>query len=187
MQKYEVLAIIINSLDEKKAEEQAKKSISEHVQSLGGNITFEDFWGARGFAYILKKEKWGYYFCAQFGIAPNALFELKRDWNIDKSIVRFLVEKVHPSAPALRPYTEMKKEFDALEKERKIAEMDKAPKKKVVRTEKPKEEKKESPAPKEAARDEKAPKKKEPKATEAPKDIVDKKLDEILEDSSLDL
>ena len=189
MQKYEVLAIIVNSLDEKKALEQAKKSISEHISSLGGKVSFEDFWGMRGFAYIIKGQKWGYYFCVQFEIDPALVSELKRDWTIDKSLVRFLVEKVDPKAPAPRPYEEMKKEFDALEKERKIVEMNKSPKKKGTR----------SPEEREAARKEVSEKEKkaetktpvstpsEPKKTATPKDIVDKKLDEILSDSSLDL
>jgi small subunit ribosomal protein S6 len=183
MQKYEVLAIIVNSLDEKKALDQAKKSISDHVKSLGGVITFEDFWGQRGFAYIIKGQKWGYYFCAQFDLDPAIVTELKRDWNIDKSIVRFLIEKVDPKAPAPRPYEETKKEFEALDKERKIVEMNKSPKKKEARTEERKE------APRKETLEKKAPVAvpSEPKKTATPKDIVDKKLDEILSDSSLDL
>ncbi len=185
MQKYEVLAIIVNSLDEKKALDQAKKSISDHVRSLGGVVTFEDFWGTRGFAYIIKGQKWGYYFCAQFELNPALISEVKRDWNIDKSLVRFLIEKVDPKATAPRPYEEMKKEFEALEKERKIVEMNKSPKKKGARTESTEAPRKETLEKEEKKAPVAAPS--EPKKTATPKDIVDKKLDEILSDSSLDL
>ena len=183
--KYEVMAIITNSLDEKAAEKQATDSVVQKIKELGGTITFEDFWGARGFAYMINKEKWGYYFVAQFEMDGEKILELKKDWNIDGKIVRFLVTKVDPRSPAPRAYEEMKKEWDSMEKENKIesklSDMD-APKKKTIKTEptkeivvEPKEEEKETKA-------------EEIKETPAPKkDLVDKKLDEILEDSSLDL
>jgi small subunit ribosomal protein S6 len=195
--KYEVMAIIVNTLDEKAATSQATDSVTKKIKELGGTVTFEDFWGARGFAYMIKKEKWGYYFVAQFEMDEEKILELKRDWNIDKSLVRFLVTKVHPKSDTPRPYTEMKKEWESLEKETtiedKLSGMD-APKKSVsakasgsVKTTPDK-----TPDKKEVSEEKTETKKpvaaKKEKAAPAPKkDVVDKKLDEILEDSSFDL
>ncbi len=188
--KYEVMAIITNSLDEKAAEQQATDSVTKKIKELGGTITFEDFWGARGFAYMINKEKWGYYFVAQFEMDGDKVLELKKDWNIDGKMVRFLLTKVSPKSAAPRKYEELKKEWDSLEKEdtieSKLSGMD-APKKKMAKpevkksvvVEPKKEEVKEEPKV--------AAKVKETPAPAPKKDLVDKKLDEILEDSSLDL
>ncbi len=192
MQKYEILAIMVNSLNEREALEQVKKSISHPIEAVGGHITFEDFWGARGFAYRIKGEKWGYYACLQFEAEPNEISELKKDWRIDKKLVRVLVTKVLPHMPAPKPYEEMKKEWEALEKERGIKDMTtktkfvkkatETPASEAPQTEKPKVAKKADVA-------EKVSHKEAPKSAPAAaqKDIVDKKLDEILSDSSLDL
>ncbi len=201
MQKYEVLAIITNSLDSKKAADQAKISISDHIKELGGTITFEDFWGERGFAYKINAEKWGYYFLAQFELDKDKVSELKKDWNIDKKLVRFLITKVEAHMEKPRKYEELKKEWESTEKEREIAKMGKISTKKVVQQSeevKKIEEKKEEPVLKKEVKkvttEEKvASIKSEVKAKESTaskeekKDIIDKKLDEILEDSSLDL
>lgn len=178
--KYEILAIVDNSLDEKAATAQAKESISKRVTDLGGKMTFEDFWGARGFAYKIKKQTWGYYFCAQFELTSEKTQELKKDLNIDGKIVRFLISKVDKNAPAPKTYVEMEKEWAAADKEKKLSEMDKKPKKTAA----PK-----APVVKEESeeKEEKAASKEEEKKPEVKKDVVDKKLDEILEDSSLDL
>jgi len=197
MQKYEVLAIITNSLDSKKAADQAKISISDHIKELGGTITFEDFWGERGFAYKINAEKWGYYFLAQFELDKSKVSELKKDWNIDKNLVRFLITKVEAHMGEPRKYEELKKEWESTEKEREIAKMGKISTKKVVKqseevkkTEKPVIEKEV----KKVTTEEKVsfvkPEVKEKETSSAKvekKDVIDKKLDEILEDSSLDL
>ena len=181
------MAIITNSLDEKAAEKQATDSIINKIKEFKGNVTFEDFWGARGFAYMINKEKWGYYLVVQFDMDSEKVLELKRDWNIDKSLVRFLITKVHPKAAAPRPYAELKKEWESLEKEttieNKLSDMD-APKKKAT----PKKETV-TVAPKEEVKETAKPvvEKKEKAAPAPKKDVVDKKLDEILEDSSFDL
>ncbi len=178
--KYEIMAIIDNSLDEKAAEKQAQDSLVKRIKALKGEVTFEDFWGARGFAYIIKKQTWGYYVVLQFTLSPAALQELKKELNIDKHIVRFLVTKVDKKAPVPRKYADVKKEWEALEKERKIAEIDQKPKRKISTASKPSVEKNDEEV--------KSSEKKSTKKVATPKkDDLDKKLDKILEDSSIDL
>jgi small subunit ribosomal protein S6 len=176
--KYEIMAIIANDLSEKDASKQAQDSVIKRIKELKGTTSFEDFWGARGFAYQIKKQTWGYYFLAQFEFDGTNLMELRRELNLDTKVVRFLISKVHKNAPAPRKYAEMQKEWEAFDKEKKVTEAEaKAPTSKPARPAVAKV----APA---------APKivepKEEPKKV-ANKDEVDKKLDEILEDSSLDL
>ncbi len=176
VQKYEIMAIIANSLDKKSAEAYAQEQFVQKVKSVGGTITFEDFWGERGFAYIIKKQKWGYYFVAQFELEKKELTELKTDWALENTIVRFMVSKVDPRAPKPRLYSDVKKEWTALEKEKEIQNVEQK-----------------SPAKRPSAPAVSESKKTEPEAKEAKsmtqdtKNALDNKLDKILEDSSLDL
>ena len=183
MTKYEVMVIITNQLSDKDAETHAQTGVVEKIKSLGGTMTFEDFWGTRGFAYMINGEKWGYYFVGQFDIDPQAITEMKNDWNIDNQIVRFIITKVTKYAAAPRSHEEMKKEWEALEKESKISEAE-SPKKSAASA--PAKAKTAAAAPA-ATKDEAPAAKPAEKAAPEKKDAVDKKLDAILEDSSLDL
>ena len=116
MKKYEIMAIIQNELSETEALEQVKTSITGKVSEFGGKMTFEDFWGSRGFAYKINNKKWGYYFVGQFDAPTDALAKLQRDMNIDTQIVRFLITSVEKNAPAPKKYADMKKENETMEK-----------------------------------------------------------------------
>ena len=183
MQKYEIMAIIANSLDEKAAAKHAQDGIVAKIKNLKGNVTFEDFWGSRGFAYRIKKQTWGYYFVAQFELDHDKVAELRRELNLDTNIVRFLTTKVDAHAPAPRKYADMQAEYAAQTKKKGETEAPKAaPSKKEklttvkAETETKVEESKKEDKPQAA-----------PAKTEEPKDAVDKKLDDIIDASSADL
>lgn len=165
MKKYEIMAIIANHLDEKSAKKAADESLKKRITEFGGKTTFEDFWGAKGFAYKIEGEKWGYYAVYQFEINSSELTKLERELNIDKNIVRFLVTKIEKNMPKPVKYTDMKTD---------------SAKKVVI------EEKKEVVEEK-LAKKETAPKKENKKEEKVNKDEVDKKLDAILDDASIGL
>ena len=151
-----MMAIIVNNVDEKVASDIAKTSILDRVAELGGKTTFQDFWGARGFAYKINGEKWGYYFVCQFEMDGSNVTKLERDLGIDKQIVRFLTTSVNTGDPAPEKY-------EALQARAEVAKAEK--------------EKKDAPTEKTAP--------KEPKKPSTPKkDEVDKKLDKIMDDAS---
>jgi small subunit ribosomal protein S6 len=166
MKKYEVMAIIANDLSAADAEAQAKKSVLDRVTEMKGKVTFEDFWGEKGFAYKIEGEKWGYYFVAQFEISPEKIAELERELNIDKKIVRFLVTALTKKSGEPVKYADLLKKQVEAKKEAEIAEVEAktTPTKKEMETEKSADQ----------------------KPTEK-KDAVDKKLDAIMDDASLDL
>jgi small subunit ribosomal protein S6 len=164
MQKYEIMAIVKNSLDKAAAEKLCQDVIIKKINELGGKTTFEDFWGERGFAYKIDGEKWGYYFVVQFDMEGEKTIELRRDLNIEKGIVRFLTTKVEKNQKNPRKYSEVKAEYEAQEKSSKPEEEKPA---KVSREKLTTIEEKQEPTPK--------------------KDAVDKKLDDIVADSSKDL
>ena len=158
MKKYELMAIIVNNVDEKVAQDVVKSSILSRVTEFGGKTTFEDFWGARGFAYKINGEKWGYYFVCQFELAGANITKLERELNIDKQVVRFLVTSVDKKSPAPEKYKALKARSEAAKKKDEVVEK-KPLEKKIV-----------------------SPKKEEPQ-----KDAVDKKFDQIMDDASAEL
>lgn len=115
MKKYEIMAIIQNELSESEALEQVKTSITGKIEEFGGKMTFEDFWGARGFAYKIDNKKWGYYFVGQFEMDATQVATVRRDMNIDTQVVRFLITLVDAKAPAPKKYADMKKENETME------------------------------------------------------------------------
>ena len=174
--KYEIMVIFSNELKEADVEKHIDASIKKKLAEVGGSITFEDYWGAKGFAYIIKKQKWGFYYVAQFELDPQKIPELRTEWNIDKAILRFLISSVEEGAPEPKKYADLKAEYDALEKE---AKKDAEPEQKIPSREKlttVEKQTKEEEAPKET----KVAKKEEG-------DAVDKKLNDIINDFSLDL
>ncbi len=167
MKKYELMAIIVNNVDEKVAQDVAKSSILKRITEFGGKITFEDFWGERGFAYKINGEKWGYYFVCQFEIEGKNIAKLERELNIDTKIVRFLITTVDSDiAP---------EKYEDIQARAKAA------------TTKPEEstpvEEKES-----TSKKEKTEKEVEEVQKDTPKkDAVDKKLDQIMNAASAEL
>ncbi len=158
------MAIIVNNVDEKVAKETAKSSILDRITELGGKKTFEDFWGARGFAYKINGEKWGYYFVCQFELEGKEVTKLERELNIDTKIVRFLVTNVEEGMPEPEKYETLKSRSEAAKTAKE------ASKKEVITEENDNDDEKASPKTKE-----------EPSLK---KDAVDKKFDQIMDDAS---
>ena len=156
------MAIIANNVDEKVAQDVTKSSILDRITEFGGKKTFEDFWGARGFAYKINGEKWGYYFVCQFEIDGKNIAKLEREINIDTKVVRFLTTSVDADAPAPEKYEDLKSRAEAAKTTKEAPVAEKKEKKEIVSSEKTTED---------------APK----------KDAVDKKLDQIMNDASAEL
>lgn len=160
MVKYEIMAIIDNGLSEADAQSFIKETILGKITEHGGKVTFEDFWGARGFAYKIQKKTWGYYFVAQFDMEPVATLDMRKEFNIEKNLVRFLISKVDKKAPAPKTYAEMQAEYEKVDKEKAIAAAEST-----------------------AEKD----KKFEARKSAPKKDAVDKKLDEAVKSASASL
>ncbi len=184
------MAIFSNELSEAEVEKEIDASLKKKIGDANGKITFEDFWGVRGFAYMINKQKWGYYQVIQFEISPEKVDELRKEWNLDKNIVRFLVTTVTLKAPVPQKYAVLRDKEAASKRPKETTPEPKAPTREKLTTVSEKEipqSSKESvvvPATKDAEK--KVIEKEEPKKP-VKKDSVDKKLDEIINDSSLDL
>ncbi len=167
MKDYEIMVIVKNNLDKIQAEKFCNEAIVDRITKAGGKITFQDFWGERGFAYKIKQMTWGYYFVARFSINGAALMEIKRELNIESDLVRFLITSVNKKTCPPRKYADMKAEYESQEK----ALMD---------------EKKVQEKPKNSKPEKLTTIKEEPKPV-AKKDALDKKLDDIVSESAQSL
>ena len=182
--KYEIMVIFSNELNEADVEKSIESSITKKLKEVGGHITFEDYWGPKGFAYLINKQKWGYYWVAQFELDPQKISELRKEWNIDKEILRFIISHIDEKSKPPKKFAELKAEYEALEKKnekekpepaREIPSREKlttVEKKKMIALKKEKETLKQTPP---------------PTAEKKEAESVDKKLDDIIKDSALDL
>lgn len=164
------MAIVHNSFKAADAKKYAQDAINKRIESFGGKVTFEDFWGEKGFAYIIKGEKWGYYDVVQFEMEPEKTLEFRKELNIDNKIVRFLITNVEEKDPAPKTKDAMEKEHEDRAKEKEIEEAANKAKAVKAKPATPKTENKPVAA-----------------TPAAKKDDVDKKLDKIIEDSTADL
>ena len=112
MKAYEVM--IIYKSDQ--AEEGAKKASEEVkgvITTLKGEVTDDTWWGKRKFAYEIKHATEGFYEVINFNLAPEKQDNLKKKFNLNPSIVRYLITIPAAKAKAevkVKPKAEKEKE-----------------------------------------------------------------------------
>lgn len=183
MGNYEIMAIFSPAIGESNLKKQVDE-LKELIKSKGGEITAEDVWGLKEFAYTIKKHDSGYYVVLNFNMPSINLKMLEKPLNLTSEILRYLVTKT-PADYKLKSLDQYSKEA---EKEAKAKEDEKEAAKTPV--------KKDAPA-KPAVR--KAPEKKAPTEDFADKKIkeekkskeklaeVDEKLKNIINDPDISL
>ncbi len=93
MNKYEVLYIIDNDVDEE-AKNGIVNKFSALIESLGGTVSSVNKWGTKKYAYPINYKTEGYYVCMSFEAAGSAIAELERQMRNNESIIRELVTAV---------------------------------------------------------------------------------------------
>lgn len=89
---YEMLFIISNKFTDDEAKDIFKKT-GQYIVSLEGNLTLENYWGKKKFAYPIKHENFGYYGLYEFDLERNLISEINNKLRLDNNIVRFLIIK----------------------------------------------------------------------------------------------
>ncbi len=89
---YEMLFIIPNKFTDDEAKDVFKK-VGELLTSNNGQITLDNYWGKKKFAYPIKGEYYGYYGLYEFNLDRNIIAEINNKLRLDHSIVRFLIVK----------------------------------------------------------------------------------------------
>ena len=87
MDKYEVLYIIRNDVDDERKNAIVEK-FENLVGTLGGSVDSLDKWGTRKFAYEIGKQSEGYYVLMNVTCSKEAQAEVDRQMRNDESILR---------------------------------------------------------------------------------------------------
>lgn len=94
MSSYELLVIHTPALTEQ-AHREALDKLKAVLAKNGAEVTKEDVWGKRRLAYLIEKQREGYYTILQFTAASTgpALAELDRFCKIEETVIRHLITK----------------------------------------------------------------------------------------------
>ncbi|MBU6443535.1 MAG: 30S ribosomal protein S6 [Alphaproteobacteria bacterium] len=77
---------------------QAVDALATHlktiVESEGGKVEKQEYWGLRGLAYRIKKNRKGHYVLLNINAPAKAVFELERQLKINEDVLRYITVKV---------------------------------------------------------------------------------------------
>ena len=92
---YEGLFIFDSDLYAKGADEISSQ-VTSIVEQIGGEVLLSRLWDERKLAYPIKGHRRGTYWLAYFRIEPSAIADLRRQFQLSGSILRFLILLVDP-------------------------------------------------------------------------------------------
>ena len=64
------------------------------VEGEGGKIEKQEYWGLRGLAYRIKKNRKGHYVLLNINAPSNAVVELERQLKINEDVLRYITVRV---------------------------------------------------------------------------------------------
>ncbi|GAB4296616.1 MAG: hypothetical protein Kow0098_20020 [Ignavibacteriaceae bacterium] len=91
-------AVIINAALEDDQIEQILSRIRETITGNGGEIREIENWGRKRLAYMIKKNKIGYYVFFRFDAPPSIVGKLDRLYSLDEQIIRYLTIRLSADA-----------------------------------------------------------------------------------------
>jgi small subunit ribosomal protein S6 len=77
---------------------QAVDALATHLKTIieteGGKVEKQEYWGLRSLAYRIKKNRKGHYVLLNLNAPANAISELERQLKINEDVLRFLTVRV---------------------------------------------------------------------------------------------
>ena len=64
------------------------------VESEGGKVEKQEYWGLRSLAYRIKKNRKGHYVLLNINAPSNAIIELERQIKINEDVLRYITVRV---------------------------------------------------------------------------------------------
>ena len=89
MKKYELMAILNSQITQNEIDKRLKE-----LKGLLGEISFEELWGIRAFAYPIKGQEKGYYAVWNFLMDQEGVQELEKTLKLFPDLLRFLILQV---------------------------------------------------------------------------------------------
>jgi small subunit ribosomal protein S6 len=104
MYDYETLTVLHPDLGDAGAKDFAQK-IRGILESGQAEIKKLDEWGLRELAYVIHKQRRGFYVLIEYKSTPQAVWELERQLKLNDQVLRFVsVRHIHKKAlPPRRP------------------------------------------------------------------------------------
>jgi small subunit ribosomal protein S6 len=112
---YECVLIARNDVTQQQVE-GIVDGITSQLETDGGTMIKREYWGLRGLAYRIKKNRKGHYMLMGLDAKPAFVHEMERQLRLNEDILRFLtlsVDKLEegPSAILLRKDDERDRNF----------------------------------------------------------------------------
>ena len=77
---------------------QAVDALATHLKTIvegeGGKVEKQEYWGLRGLAYRIKKNRKGHYVLLNINAPSSAVTELERQLKINEDVLRYITVKV---------------------------------------------------------------------------------------------
>lgn len=102
-ERYEAM-VILKTIGTEAELAQAVGLLEDPIKRFGGQIDQSTNWGRRRLAYRIDKHGEGHYHLIEFRLAPDQLAEVKRSFQLNEAIVRFMIlnrTDAKPTVPQL--------------------------------------------------------------------------------------
>src|SRR3972149_3877967 len=87
-------AVLINAALEDEQIQSIISRIKEIITTDGGEIREIEVWGRKRLAYMVRKNKIGYYAIFRFNALPDIISKLERFYKLEENILRYLPIKL---------------------------------------------------------------------------------------------
>jgi len=87
-------AVLINAALEDEQIQSIISRIKEIITTDGGEIREIEVWGRKRLAYMVRKNKIGYYAIFRFNALPDIISKLERFYKLEENILRYLTIKL---------------------------------------------------------------------------------------------
>jgi small subunit ribosomal protein S6 len=90
---YECVLIARNDVTQQQVESVAD-GITANLEAEGGSVPKREYWGLRGLAYRIKKNRKGHYMLLGLDAKPAFITEMERQLRLNEDILRFMTIRV---------------------------------------------------------------------------------------------
>jgi len=86
---YETVLIARNDVTQQQVETVAD-TVAAQLEAEGGSIKKREYWGLRGLAYRIKKNRKGHYMLLGIDAPPSSIREMERLLGLNEDVLRFM-------------------------------------------------------------------------------------------------